>query len=89
MQYAAEYRNIEQKALDTPSSVDTVTYCGLSNAYKSYKYGDYSFVALSAKRQLSPNTSATLYYEKYNPTVKTGSSQIQDDVYRLQFDVKF
>lgn len=89
MQYAAEYRNIEQNALDTPSSVDTVTYCGLSNAYKSYKYGDYSFVALSAKRQLSPNTSATLYYEKYNPTVITGSSQIQDDVYRLQFDVKF
>lgn len=92
MQYSVEYRNIEKNALDynsyTGNSYNS-TYSGLSSAYKSIAYGDYTYWGITAKRQLTQNTSASLFYEKYNPQKRTGTSQIEDNVYRLQVDVAF
>lgn len=96
MQYSVEYRNIQQNALDYTSytgSTYNSTYSGLSSAYKSLAYGDYTYWGLTAKRQLTSNMSASLFYEKYNPqnrgTTGATASQVEDNVYRLQVDVTF
>lgn len=93
MQYSVEYRNIQQYALDYSSYIGTTSYNGLSSAYKSIAYGDYTYWGVTAKRQLTKNTSASLFYEKYNPqshgSTAAKQSQVEDNVYRLQVDVAF
>jgi hypothetical protein len=96
MQYAVEYRNIQRNALDynscTGGSINS-TYVGLSGAYKSITYGDYTYWALSVKRQLTKDVAVTLFYEKYNPqshgTSGVDDTQVEDHVYRLQLDYAF
>jgi len=94
MQYALEYRNIQQNALDYTSysggNYNSTNY-GLSSAYKSITYGDYNYWSASAKRLITKSTYATLYFEKYNPT-KHGSakgSQVEDHVTRLELGYSF
>lgn len=92
MQYAVEYRNVEQNALDYNSCTNTAR--GISTMRtKNINIGDFTYWALSAKRQLTPDLSATLFYEKYNPQnhgkTTPSSAQVEDQVYRLQLDYKF
>ncbi|MBP2652488.1 MAG: hypothetical protein H6Q73_57 [Firmicutes bacterium] len=90
MQYAVEYRNIQQNALDYAGSYGS-TAAGLTSTYKSIAYGDYDYWAVSAKRQLTKAMYATLFFEKYNPQNlgSSGGSQVEEHVTRLELGYTF
>ena len=81
MQYAFDYRKAGKNALDDKLSSNTKA------TWKTSDYGAFSFWAVSAKRQLTKDVYATLYYEKYNPD--TNTIKVEDHLYRLEVGVAF
>ncbi|MBP2652489.1 MAG: hypothetical protein H6Q73_58 [Firmicutes bacterium] len=90
MQYAVEYRNVQQNALDYCGSYNYTNY-GLTSLYKSIDYGDYDYWSVSAKRQLTKAMYATLFFEKYTPEKhgSSGGSQVEEHVTRVELGYTF